>query len=54
MKQLSPALSWAVPVQTLLLSEFTAPSLGQVTNSQLQAVVFMMCQAVVKIIMFMC
>lgn len=54
MKQLSPTLSCAVPVQTLLLSEFTAPSLGQVTNGQLQAVVFMMCQAVVKMVVFIC
>ncbi|GAB0192152.1 inactive heparanase-2 [Grus japonensis] len=32
----------------------TAPSLGRVTNGQLQAVVLMMCQAVVKTMVFMC
>lgn len=51
MKQLSPALSWAVPVQALLLSEFRAPSLGQVTNGRLQPAVFMMCREVVKTVL---
>lgn len=54
MKQLSPALSWAVPVQALLPSEFTAALLGRVSNFKLQAVVFMMCQAVVKMMVFIC
>lgn len=54
MKQLSPTHSWAVPVQTFLFFEFTAPSLGQVTNGQLQAAVFMMCQAVVNTMVFIC